>query len=486
MKKSISLTLGLLGCALLAGGAGCSIAAYSKIKDKNIDDLNVYTAYVQYRNNGGTKTYIEWVKDGSIPKPKDIDRAIYEKGKKGIDVVSAEIDDEGYLVLRLSNGEIMKTAIPKLKWHTVNFYIGDLLFEKKQIIHGKKIEFPHLDFDYDDGWYLDKELKERWDVNKNVVENFNLYANIDLSKKYDVTLVDEEFEHIFAPLKMSFGSEYELPRSFDMNSEYDFTGWEVANEKDHSVAIKGKWKILGDVTLKAKWAKKTGIKANEDGLYEFGLFPQSKVTIPALHNRIANSIVRSKRGNPIVDGYEYFFTQITKSYYRFEPLTWVLLNDGDNGENGYRFVTRDVIDASPICSKANGTDFYQTSLYSWLNNYMRTQYLVLGSLESGLIKKLDPNGTSDATVDLLSRADYRQEKLPTHYRTACATDFALKEPIYSYDEKSRIADWWQNTLDNEEKKDWYAAVFYGEHTVRCDQNLGLRPVIRVASIEQKK
>ena len=143
MKKRVVITLGVLGCALLVGGGVLSMYAFSRPNGKNLD-LSVYTAYVEYRNNGGMKTYTEWVKDGSVSKPKEHDKMVYEKGEKGVDVVSAEIDKDGNLILHLSNGKTIKPLFQKRSNILSISILMTCFWEKSKSCMGISLKYRNL------------------------------------------------------------------------------------------------------------------------------------------------------------------------------------------------------------------------------------------------------------------------------------------------------------------------------------------------------
>ena len=173
-------------------------------------DYSEFNAYVNYRNRGGNMLYSKWIKEGSPDTPKSSEE-IGKKGEKGADVVDAKIDENGNLVTTLSNGKKIITPIPKRKLHKVKFYGAHKLLAVDNVIHGNKLKFPKLDFEYKDGWYLDESFTNRWNFAFNVTKCLNLYANIDVSKTYKVTFVDAKFGHSFEPLTIRFEEHYNLP-----------------------------------------------------------------------------------------------------------------------------------------------------------------------------------------------------------------------------------------------------------------------------------
>ena len=124
-------------------------------------DLDTWDFYVKYENG--------WVLEGNI------------KGNDGepISIETSYIDENGDLIIVLTNGEIINAGhIKDNNLYDVNFYCDDLLVYSTTVKHGDKIECPKVEnFDID-GWYIDKELNEEWVFYGYVVtSNMDLYAS---------------------------------------------------------------------------------------------------------------------------------------------------------------------------------------------------------------------------------------------------------------------------------------------------------------------
>lgn len=468
MKKRMPLTL------LIVFFSSMALLACSNGAGENID-LSRYSSYVLYWNNGGRKPYTEWIEEGSPVHPSQKEKTS-EKGDRGPSVVSACIDNNGNLVLILSNGNVIKTALPKRKLHTVKFFLGDTLLGEKQIFHGKNVDFLKPDFEYRGNWYLDKNFNFALQAGSPITKSMSLYAKIDSTKNFKITLLDEKLGHSFPSLTKKFGEDYSLPKPFDMNSDFSFKGWELVDgRKKKMVEREGKWDIPKDVTLKAIWEEKSGVN-----LEEFGLYPQSKVTDSDMIEKIKNTSIKNKRGRPVVDNYEYI--ESFGFYYRYEPVKWVLLNK--DGNAGRLLLTKSIVDRVPIDENNNSAIFDGSPLHSWMNGGMKEKYFVFGSKENSFLMKLYLKSTSDA-FGLLTKKEI-ENYLSEENRDTVSTEYGNRDGKIEC-----VADgthgWWTKTPKDSDEHAFWAYGGYTNPEKRWWKALGklyfgLRPVIRASSI----
>ncbi len=478
MKTKRNGTILLLASLLLITPIAV-LTACVREKENNVD-LSVYSSYVIYYKEGGRKTYTEWLKEGSPAHPTEKEKEDL-KGEKGADVISSYIDKKGNLVLVLSNGKVITTPLPKKKMHTVKFFLGKTLLAEKKLFHGHKLELPRLDFVYNDNWYLDEGFLSYWDVNRmNVTKSVNLYARIDSEKEFKVTLIDEKIGHTFSPLSMHFGKSYELPKPFDMNSEYLFKGWERETSEGHVDMFdnKGIWNIPKDIVLKAKWEEKDAVNLNE-----FGLYPQTKVVDAALLDKIRKTDQKSSRNNPIVDHYEYLHFKEGESdnYYRYEPVKWFLLKEDEKGKN-YRLMTDLVIDSGAIDPDNKATSFLDSPLHKWMKTKMKDDYFVFGGREKDFIMDMNQASPSEGILDLISWDDCKTI-VPSDRRVAYPSDYTIRNKVPNYEPSSNVIAYWSKTPD-EEAPNRFRNHFYGYVASAGNWILGVRPVIRVSSIKK--
>lgn len=137
-------------------------------KGKNGDsyiDLDSWSYFVKEKN--------EWVEEGNIKG---------NQGNQGVSIVNSEIDENGELIVELSNGETINAGhIKDVNEYTVNFYCGDLLIDTQHVKHGDKItSLPELEDFTVKHWYLDKEFEYEWLwYGCFVTEDMNLYGKYE-------------------------------------------------------------------------------------------------------------------------------------------------------------------------------------------------------------------------------------------------------------------------------------------------------------------
>lgn len=151
--------------------------------------------------------------------------------------------------------EETKTPTPVEVWRSVSFESnGGTEVLDSRILDGNKVSKPtdptKEGYTFD-GWYKEKELTNLWDFDKNVVNaNITLYAK--WQELYDITFVNNGYgdnvDEIVDVLVLP-----ELPVLTDEN--YVFAGWYFDEELTKDAVIGAE--LSGDVTLYAKWEKKT-------------------------------------------------------------------------------------------------------------------------------------------------------------------------------------------------------------------------------------
>ena len=151
--------------------------------------------------------------------------------------------------------EETKTPTPVEVWRSVSFESnGGTEVLDSRILDGNKVSKPtdptKEGYTFD-GWYKEKELTNLWDFDKNVVNaNITLYAK--WQELYDITFVNNGYgdnvDDIVDVLVLP-----ELPVLTDEN--YVFAGWYFDEELTKDAVIGAE--LSGDVTLYAKWEKKT-------------------------------------------------------------------------------------------------------------------------------------------------------------------------------------------------------------------------------------
>lgn len=101
-----------------------------------------------------------------------------EQGKTGVSVVSSFINNDGDLIISLSNDQMINAGhVKDVGEFTVKFYCDDILVDTQNISYGNKLITPELEDFIVDHWYLDKEFEHEWLLYGSVVtENMVLYG----------------------------------------------------------------------------------------------------------------------------------------------------------------------------------------------------------------------------------------------------------------------------------------------------------------------
>lgn len=107
-------------------------------------------------------------------------------GNTGLSIESAYIDNNGDLLVVLSNGETINAGhIIDMDEHTVSFYCGDLLVSTQTVKHGEKVSNPTLEDFVVNHWYIDREFEHEWLYYGCVVtEDMSLYGDYQAVPRY--------------------------------------------------------------------------------------------------------------------------------------------------------------------------------------------------------------------------------------------------------------------------------------------------------------
>ena len=196
-------------------------------------DLSSYDYYV--KSDG------KWELKGSI------------KGSTGAYVSGTKIDENGHLIITLSNGETIDAGqVKEISKHTVNFYIGGEIEKSIEVAYGAKIEEPSKD-EFPGcsitSWHTKEDGGERWDFSLGTVKgDLNLYA-FYTPNSYSVTLKDGEF---------GLGDKFytlEYKQDYDFTSAYSKDGYSytLLDSDGDSYPLKGKWTTAKDMVLNVTW-----------------------------------------------------------------------------------------------------------------------------------------------------------------------------------------------------------------------------------------
>lgn len=100
------------------------------------------------------------------------------QGETGVSITSTEIDDNGDLIITLSNGQTLNAGhVKDVTEHIVKFYCEGVLVDTQSVKHGEKVTPPELEDIVINHWYIDEELTHEWLWYGCVVtEDMSLYA----------------------------------------------------------------------------------------------------------------------------------------------------------------------------------------------------------------------------------------------------------------------------------------------------------------------
>lgn len=120
-----------------------------------------------------------------------------QDGTDGVSIVSTHIDDDGDLIITLSNGDVINAGhVVDTSLHTVKFYCDDLLVDTQIVKHGTKVSKPEIEDFEVKHWYIDKTFEYEWYWYGCVVtENMSLYGDytviskdISFDKTHDISI----------------------------------------------------------------------------------------------------------------------------------------------------------------------------------------------------------------------------------------------------------------------------------------------------------
>lgn len=166
-------------------------------------DLDSFTLYV--KDNG------QWLQSGNI------------KGDQGISITSSEIDDNGDLIITLSNGETINAGhVKNMDTCEVKFFCDDLLVDTQFIKNGDKISLPNLQDFTVKHWYIDKDFEYEWLWYGCVVtEDMSLYGDftpitksLSFNKEADITVDEYGYGNAFSNEKEICVSKAEQTSNF--------------------------------------------------------------------------------------------------------------------------------------------------------------------------------------------------------------------------------------------------------------------------------
>ena len=217
-----------------------------------------------------------------------------EKGDTGVSITSTYIDDNGDLIVTLSDEQVINAGhIKDTNKQIVKFYCDDLLVDTQLVDHGEKIQLPVLEDFLIKHWYIDKEFEYEWSWYGHVVtEDMSLYGkyvavekHISYDKDKEIT-IDE----------YGFGSAYDDNREICVSKAVETAEYLITLENRGICFNKEEIGLINHITVNID------SEGFESAKIYFGNTPMS----------FEHSFVLSGGTNVLeLDGNEYFTIQNT-------------------------------------------------------------------------------------------------------------------------------------------------------------------------------
>lgn len=194
-----------------------------------------------------TKSNGTWTSEGNIKS---------SKGDSGVSVVSCKIDDDGNLIVTLSDGTEINAGKVKgsdTAQYTVNFHIGNKIVKTELVDEFSHITAPSEEYTKGysvSSWYInDASGKMTWDFDGYM---YRVYSNLDLyaeytNNTYTISFVDTVNNKEYESLKVTYSETFTLPKSL---VEGYTIHWMT---KDGEEIISGTYDTASDLTLYASY-----------------------------------------------------------------------------------------------------------------------------------------------------------------------------------------------------------------------------------------
>ncbi len=158
-------------------GAGVLTGHGSPNSGKGIDgdsyiDLDSWNYFI--------KTDGSWVQGGNIKGEKG------NNGNNGVSIVSTFINEDGDLIVTLSNDQVINAGhVKNVEEFTVKFYCDDILVDIQYVNNGEKLSEPVLEDFTVLHWYLEKDFEHEWLLyGSTVTEDMTLYGKYTAVEKH--------------------------------------------------------------------------------------------------------------------------------------------------------------------------------------------------------------------------------------------------------------------------------------------------------------
>lgn len=189
-----------------------------------------------------------------VQGPQGETGAAGQDGSNGVSVSSAIIDENGDLIVTLSDNTVVNAGhIKDTDKFTVTFHLGNKVVSTKQVAKGDTVSRPTAEetdgYDVTDWYYIDGGNHESWKFFAYVVtENIDLYAEYE-PKSYTISFVDNEHHQSTENRQVVYKQQYLLPTLSCQG--YTFAGWKDSNNNIWNQS--GTYNLTNNVTLFATW-----------------------------------------------------------------------------------------------------------------------------------------------------------------------------------------------------------------------------------------
>lgn len=488
------------GLSLLTGN-GEPNAELGKIGDSYIalDTWNYYS-----------KEETGWVLKGNIKGTQG------EDGEDGVSITNVEINENGELIITLSNGQVINVGVIKEASvdHTVSFYCGEDLLGTKTVKNGQTVERPdeEMTAGYNiNYWYTEND--ERWNFTGNVVtKDISIYANYT-PKNYTVTFVDYGLNEEQAPESIAY---YDTLPSLT-NANASFVGWRTENN-ENIFRVGEHFNIANDVTLYSIWdlnptadnGKQLTFNGGETeatyGLYPTTVIKPAQAALNAKLNEIEALNIVDDNGYYLYDGNYYVSTianecdydiddyyvdeetNVTngqKYWYRCDKIEWEIFNkEGDT----YTLISKNLLDSRLFTNQdANSGHYEMSELRSWLNSDFYTNAFGYMKNNKVINTTLDVNGQEITDkIYIPSEEEFKSFKTEAYFTTNYAKmhgvwtsrNWQYPPGLYVYHSSA-----WTRTLAKDTNK-WVRYFTHKAEVVGCtspSQTIyGVIPMMRIS------
>ena len=186
------------------------------------------------------------------------------KGAQGATIESATIDEDGDLIVKMSDGKEINAGHVKdvASTHKVRFHCGPTT-KTVSVEHGSKTSAPDVSlfpgFERIDSWKCNLDGGYRWLFSAyTVTSDLDLYAVNAVGKSYTISFSDPKFGTSVTSKSVNYWSKIDLPTIEDKTG-WTFAGWETSEDEviDVDECEEYRYQLTSDLALTAIWVADT-------------------------------------------------------------------------------------------------------------------------------------------------------------------------------------------------------------------------------------